>query len=418
MNMFLATAISNEVRQAIRNHQQFTRVAYTWSVTLAKSNALDQGIASLGQTRPCINNLQALVDLKSDPALKQQGASIPLDNEVDYLAAKEWCHRREVEKAHAKLGQDNGTDDIPQTQWDQKKLANDLSLAAMNEVDMVDLEYHGKENKRKLNYIVQRKRELSALDVALFGWEASLALRDGHLGLSRGSSATTHLDIEAYQTHKERSDILTKLFHVSKASVMNTYSLPHLARFACNPKAELQNVPEGVDLIPDDQSGTNAEGNADACQGKKRPRNDDDSSDDDDDDVQHQSRASKKARLQQGSITQQTDISQQQAFEQPTILQQADFAQQGQLDSLYMDPAMLALPQEEQFNDQNMEPATGTPAPSVSNVDQNATQAHGVNRNPSEEELIWFRDNVLLGRQPFPPRGDGSAASGSQHGNR
>ncbi|EGO58623.1 hypothetical protein NEUTE1DRAFT_98867 [Neurospora tetrasperma FGSC 2508] len=379
-----------------------------WSVTLAKSNALDQGIASLGQTRPCINNLQVLVDLKSHPALKQPGASIPLDNEVDYLAAKEWCHRQEVRKAHAKLGQDNGTDDIPQTQRDQKKLANNLSLAAMNEVEMVDLEYHGKENKKKLNYIVQRKRELSALDVALFGWEASLALRDGHLGLSRGSSATTRLDIEAYQTHKERSDILTKLFHVSKASVMNTYSLPHLARFACNPKAELQNVPEGVDLIPDDQSGTNAEGNADACQGKKRPRNDDDSSNDDDNNVQHQSR---KARLQQGSITHQTDISQQQDFEQPTILQQADFAQQGQLDSLYMDPAMLALPQEEQFN---VEPATETPAPSVSNVEENATQEHGVNRNPSEEELIWFRDNVLLGGQPFPPRDDRSAASRSQ----
>lgn len=219
MNIFLATAISNEVRQAIQNNQQFTRVAYSWSVTLAKSNALDPGIASLGQTRPCINNLQALVDLKSDPALKQPGASIPLDNEVDYLAAKEWCYRQEVRKAHAKLGQANGTDDIPQTQRDQKKLANNLSLAAMNEVEMVDLEYHGKENKKKLNYIVQRKRDLSALDVALFGWEASLALRDGHLGLSRGSSATTRLDIEAYQTHKERSDILTKLFHVGTKSL-------------------------------------------------------------------------------------------------------------------------------------------------------------------------------------------------------
>ncbi|EAA33517.1 hypothetical protein GE21DRAFT_5282 [Neurospora crassa] len=412
MNMFLTTAISNEVRQAIQNNQQFTRVAYSWSVTLAKSNALDQGIASLGQTRPCINNLQALVDLKSDPALKQPGASIPLDNEVDYLAAKEWCYRQEVRKAHAKLGQANGTDDIPQTQRDQKKLANELSLAAMNEVEMVDLEYHGKENKKKLNYIVQRKRELSALDVALFGWEASLALRDGHLGLTRGSSATTRLDIEAYQTHKERSDILTKLFHVSKASVMNTYSLPHLARFACNPKAELQNVPEVADLTPDDQSGTNAEGNADAGQGKKRLRNDDDSSNDDDEDVQHQSRASKKARLQQA------DISQPQDFELPTILQEADFAQQGQLDSLYIDPAMLEMPQEEQFNDRTIEPATETPVPSVSNVGQNATQEHRVNRNPSEEELIWFRDNVLLGRQPFRPRGDGSAASGSQRKDR
>ncbi|KAK3502215.1 hypothetical protein B0T13DRAFT_523954 [Neurospora crassa] len=408
MNMFLATAISNEVRQAIQTNQKFTRVAYSWSVTLAKSNALDQGIASLGQTRPCINNLQALVDLKSDPALKQPGASIPLDNEVDYLAAKEWCYRQEVRKAHAKLGQANGTDDIPQTQRDQKKLANELSLAAMNEVEMVDLEYHGKENKKKLNYIVQRKRELSALDVALFGWEASLALRDGHLGLSRGSSATTSLDIEAYQTHKEGAKRHPD--KVSKASIMNTYSLPHLARFACNPKAELQNVPEVADLTPDDQSGTNAERNADAGQGKKRLRNDDDSSNDDDEDVQHQSRASKKARLQQA------DISQPQDFEQPTILQEADFAQQGQLDSLYIDPAMLEMPQGEYLNDRNMEPATGTPAPSVSNVEANATQDHRVNRDPSEEELIWFRDNVLLGRQPFRPRGDGSAPSGPKHG--
>lgn len=166
-----------------------------------------------------------------------------------------------------------------------------------------------------------------------------------------------------------------------------------------------------MDLIPDDQSGTNAEGNADACQGKKRPRNDDDSSNDDDDD---QLRASKKVRLQQGSITQQTDISQQQDFEQPTILQQADFSQQEQLDSLYMDPAMLEMPQGERFNDRDMEPATGASVPSVSSVDPSATEEHGMNRNPSEEELIWFRDNVLLGGQPFPPRGDRSAASRSQ----
>ncbi|KAJ4367787.1 hypothetical protein N0V85_009132 [Neurospora sp. IMI 360204] len=243
MNVFLASAAHSEaVRQAIFDNQQFTIVAYSWSVTLAKSNALDQGIASLGQTRPCINTLQALVDLKSDPALKQQGASIPLDNEVDFLAAREWRFRKEAEKAHTKLGQNNGKDDIPQTQSDQKKLANELSLAAMNEVGMVDLEYHGDGKKKKVNYIVQRKRDLSTLDVALFGWEASLVLRDSHLGLFRGSSFNTGLDIQAYRTHKERSDTLTKLFKVSKASVMNTYSLPYLARFASNPKAELQTM--------------------------------------------------------------------------------------------------------------------------------------------------------------------------------
>lgn len=79
---------------------------------------------------------------------------------------------------------------------------------------------------------------------------------------------------------------------------------------------------------------------------------------------------------------------------------------------------MLEMPQEQQFNGRDMEPATEIPAPLVSNVGQNANQEHGVNRNPSIEELIWFRDNVLLGRQPFPPRGDGPAAPGSQRKDR
>ncbi|KAK3947392.1 hypothetical protein QBC32DRAFT_187906, partial [Pseudoneurospora amorphoporcata] len=241
INVFLASNnLSKEVRQAISDHQMFTNVAWTWSITLAKSNALDQGIASLGQTRPIINRLQALDDLKSDPALKQKGATIPLDNEVDFLACREWRFRQAAAKAHTTLGQANGNDDIPLTQSDQKALANGLSLAAMNESGMLDQKYHGKGKKKKLNYIVKRKRGLSTLDVALFGWEASLALRDSHLGLSIGSSSINRLDIQPYQTHKERSDTLTKLFKISKASVMNMYSLPHLTRFASNPKSELQ----------------------------------------------------------------------------------------------------------------------------------------------------------------------------------
>ncbi|KAH7625406.1 hypothetical protein B0T09DRAFT_361365 [Sordaria sp. MPI-SDFR-AT-0083] len=108
---------------ASEEQRQFTTVAWTWSITLAKSNALDQGIASLGQTRPIISRLQALDDLKSDLGLKQDGATIPLGNEVDFLASKEWRFRQAAAIAHAVLGE-----------------ANDLSLAAMNEASMVDLD--------------------------------------------------------------------------------------------------------------------------------------------------------------------------------------------------------------------------------------------------------------------------------------
>ncbi|KAK1779791.1 hypothetical protein QBC45DRAFT_325239, partial [Copromyces sp. CBS 386.78] len=408
INVFLASSnLSKEVRQAICDHQMFTNVAWTWSITLAKSNALDQGIASLGQTRTIINRLQALDNLKSDPALKQKGATIPLDNEVDVLASREWRFRQAAAKAYATLGQANGKYDIPLTQSDQKALANGLSLAAINESGMLDLKYHGKGKKKKLNYIVKRKRGLSALDVALFGWEASLALRGSHLGLSGGSCSINGLDIQPYQTHKERSDTLTKLFKISKASVMNIYSLPHLTRFASNPKSELHSDANAdSDSDSDSDSGADADAGVRSNRGKKRPRtNNDNDSSNGNDEVDYQPRATKKARLQEGAI-----------------VQQAEFSQQDEFEHLAMEPAMppdlpiLPMPElvqqehvDYQPNEANIEP----PVSSEPALQPSATKEHGVaqNINPSDEDLVWLRDNVFLGAEPFPAQYNGSTAS-------
>lgn len=215
LNVFIAsTRSSEEVLQAIYQNKDFTTIAYRWCVTMAKSNVLDQAIASLGQTRPIIQTLPALVQQKSDVVLRQNEAPIPLESEIDFLSAKEWLHRREVGKAQAKLGQENGKDDIPETPEVQKEFANELSLAAMNEVGMADLEYHGEGEKKKLNYIVKPKRDLSTLDIAMFGWEASRVLRDSHLGLCNGSSLVS-LDLQAYGSFKTRSGTIKNLFNVS-----------------------------------------------------------------------------------------------------------------------------------------------------------------------------------------------------------
>lgn len=190
-------------------------VAWKWSITLAKSKALDQGIASLGQNLPVVKRLRHLDQEKSDVALKQGGAEIPIANELEFLACREWRFRQAAGRAHLKLAEGNDKDDIPVTQSEQKELANNLSQAAMNEVGMVDQKNHGDEDNKRLNFIVRRKRDLSTLDIALFGWETSLALRDSHLGLTKESSSIVGLDIQPYETFKKRGETLTKLFKVS-----------------------------------------------------------------------------------------------------------------------------------------------------------------------------------------------------------
>ncbi|KAK3338794.1 hypothetical protein B0H65DRAFT_445081 [Neurospora tetraspora] len=92
---------------------------------------------------------------------------------------------------------------------------------------------------------------------------------------------------------------------------------------------------------------TDADG--DAGQGKKRSRNDNDSMDGDDY-LERQSRAPKKARLQQGAIVQQAEFAPQEDFEQPTIVQQAELAQPGHFDHQDMELPMPGFAQKGQFD--------------------------------------------------------------------
>lgn len=241
VNDFFATLPADDpATLPMLNNMQFTIVGYKWMVTLAKSNALIQGITSLGQTRPIVNSLQALLDKTSEVRdFKEEVAPNPVDGEasdpgngeasnppvtriinpistvIDFLAAREWCRRRDCVEAREAFGQQNGTNDIPLDQATQKKLAGQLSLAAMNEVGMVDNLYHGKPGKKKLNYIIKRLRELPTLAVSLLGWEAVFDAIDSHLGISQVPIYTTDLEIQPYRLFTDRYEKMKELFSVS-----------------------------------------------------------------------------------------------------------------------------------------------------------------------------------------------------------
>ncbi|KAK3399677.1 hypothetical protein B0T20DRAFT_350538 [Sordaria brevicollis] len=420
LNGFIASVASNmELLRAIHSNRGFTSIAYKWCVAMAKSNVLDQAIGSLGQTRPVVETLPALHQEKSDVALRQDQAPIPLDNEIDFLAAKEWLHRQEVNKAYEKLGEENGKDDIPETTQALKQQANEFSVAAMNEVGMVDLEYHREGKNQKVNYMVQRKRNLSTLDIALFGWEVSRAVRDTHLGL-RGGSSIAPEDLQAYGSSKNRSDALKELFRVSKASVINTYALPCLDRFAANPTAELQRKRSNQktnENRPVAHGGLEFNAATSYGQATKRGRDNDDGPNHDSNIFSDLPPAEKKARLDQGQIAHQLPLALHEDHGQRAIAQQAqlpDFEPGGFLGQL-MGQSMPQIPQQQDFQFQAIQPGQYNHAMTMNMQNQENTQAgQPPNDWLSNEYIQWWPANMgLPGRPPFAPE-EGSASS-EQH---
>ncbi|KAH7625411.1 hypothetical protein B0T09DRAFT_393475 [Sordaria sp. MPI-SDFR-AT-0083] len=213
LNRYTATiSHTDDVYALAMKNTDFTVGAYNYLVMMAQADSLDTSMASLGQTREIINALDNLAATRTYPLTGEKFSS-PFKNVLDFL---------------------------PRDPAAQKAKAEGLSQAALNEVNLVDNIWHGTEQNPTLNPVIKKKRNMSALTLALFGWEALVGYRErkrGHSpdGRTKVSMFASDFVYRMYDSLKERLEDVEKLFRTSKAAVVNTLATPSLFKSVAQP---------------------------------------------------------------------------------------------------------------------------------------------------------------------------------------
>ncbi|KAA8622139.1 hypothetical protein SMACR_09627 [Sordaria macrospora] len=76
---------------------------------------------------------------------------------------------------------------------------------------------------------------MSALTLALFGWEALMAAGDSQMGVPKVSMFASDFVYRMYDSLKEKLEDVEKLFRTSKAAVVNTLATPSLFKSVAQP---------------------------------------------------------------------------------------------------------------------------------------------------------------------------------------
>ncbi|KAK3399679.1 hypothetical protein B0T20DRAFT_451916 [Sordaria brevicollis] len=221
----------------VAQNADFTIGAYNYMVMMAKADSLESSMASLGQTRDIINIMDDLASTRTYP-LNAQGFSSPIENELDVLAAKKWCDLKRHEQTVNWEGAEElavAAQDWPRDPAAQKAKAEELCQLALNEVEIVDNIWHGSANNQKVNPIIKKKRGMSALTLAIFGWDALFAVRDCQIGAPKIPMFATGYVYRMYESFQARMADVEELFRTSKAAVVNHLAAPPLLKSVAQP---------------------------------------------------------------------------------------------------------------------------------------------------------------------------------------